>query len=212
MLVEPEELEEKVAEAARTKGEARSPALVKRYQRLVGALLFKSVVTGPDIAWAVAMLSRAMAWPTEALMGEAFRCLSYVVQHKSLPIKFSRDTYFSARTGTRKSLGIHGESGLCCVPQITRSGVDLNTQLIRSVRYAFLYQKRWFLDGPGNDVMSGIAGGSIAQVRAALTPSKYTVAKHLLVTSIVLLAIAAAFYQRTLTTERTSVTSSTQNI
>ena len=51
---------------------ARSPALVKRYQRLVGALLFKSVVTGPDIAWAVAMLSRAMAWPTEALMADFF--------------------------------------------------------------------------------------------------------------------------------------------
>lgn len=93
---------------------------------------------------------------------------------------------------------------LWCVPQITKSAVDLKTQLIQSVRYAFLYQKRWFLDGPGNQVLSGLAGGSLAQVRAALTPSKTTVAKHLLVTSIVLLAIAAAFYQRTLTTERTS--------
>lgn len=64
------DLENRVIEAKLGRHGQLDPKLTKRYQRLVGALLFKSVVTGPDIAWAVGMLARAMAWPTEALMKE----------------------------------------------------------------------------------------------------------------------------------------------
>ena len=94
------DLENRVIEAKLGRHGQLDPKLTKRYQRLVGALLFKSVVTGPDIAWAVGMLARAMAWPTEALMKEAYHCLNYTIQHKHLPMRFTRDTYFCARTGT----------------------------------------------------------------------------------------------------------------
>lgn len=164
------ELEEKVAEAARTKGEARSPALVKRYQRLVGALLFKSVVTGPDIAWAVAMLSRAMAWPTEALMGEAFRCLSYVVQHKSLPIKFSRDTYFSARTGTtvfRRDADQGGLSGVFAIDDghsdaDYAAGPSVSGWAWRAAGAAFLYGSKRQSETMLCSASSELVAGSVA--------------------------------------------------
>ena len=164
------ELEEKVAEAARTKGEARSPALVKRYQRLVGALLFKSVVTGPDIAWAVAMLSRAMAWPTEALMAEAFRCLSYVVQHKSLPIKFSRDTYFSARTGTtvfRRDADRGGLSGVFAIDDghsdaDYAAGPSVSGWAWRAAGAAFLYGSKRQSETMLCSASSELVAGSVA--------------------------------------------------
>ena len=164
------ELEEKVAEAARTKGEARSPALVKRYQRLVGALLFKSVVTGPDIAWAVAMLSRAMAWPTEALMSEAFRCLSYVVQHKSLPIKFSRDTYFSARTGTtvfRRDADQGGLSGVFAIDDghsdaDYAAGPSVSGWAWRAAGAAFLYGSKRQSETMLCSASSELVAGSVA--------------------------------------------------
>ena len=164
------ELEEKVAEAARTKGEPRSPALVKRYQRLVGALLFKSVVTGPDIAWAVAMLSRAMAWPTEALMGEAYRCLSYVVQHKSLPIKFSRDTYFSARTGTtvfRRDADQGGLSGVFAIDDghsdaDYAAGPSVSGWAWRAAGAAFLYGSKRQSETMLCSASSELVAGSVA--------------------------------------------------
>lgn len=94
------DLERKVLEASSTRDTPCDPKLKKQYQRLVGAMLFKSIVSGPDVAWAASMLARAMSFPTAELLGEAYHCLSYLVQHKHLPMRFTRDSYFSARTGT----------------------------------------------------------------------------------------------------------------
>eukprot|EP00965_Chrysotila_dentata_P156419 5168155-Pleurochrysis_carterae.AAC.1 len=43
---------------------AASPDLVKSYQSLVGALLYCSTQTRPNVAYAVGMLCRAMSCPT----------------------------------------------------------------------------------------------------------------------------------------------------
>lgn len=94
------ELEEHVREAILSKHLPRDAALIEFYQRLVGSMLFASIVTRPDISWAIGMLSRAMAYPTEALKADAIRCLSYLIQTKHLAWTASKSTYFSARTGT----------------------------------------------------------------------------------------------------------------
>ena len=49
------------------------------------------------MSYAAAMLSRAMAYPTEALKAAAIRAINYLVQHKSLCWTASKSTYFSAR-------------------------------------------------------------------------------------------------------------------
>ena len=62
------DLERKVLEAFSTRDTPRDPKLKKQYQRLVGAMLFKSIVSGPDVAWAASMLARAMSFPTAELL------------------------------------------------------------------------------------------------------------------------------------------------
>lgn len=55
----------------------------KDYQSLVGALPYASINTRPDIAYAVSMLCRAMAKPTEELYGSALRviyCLHHLIR------------------------------------------------------------------------------------------------------------------------------------
>ena len=94
------ELEEHVREAILSKDKPRDAGLIAFYQRLVGSMLFAAMVTRPDIAWTIGMLSRAMAYPTEALKADAIRCLNYLSQTKHLTWNASKSTFFSARTAT----------------------------------------------------------------------------------------------------------------
>lgn len=59
-------------------------ALLKKYQSLVGALLYCSTQTRPDVAYAVGMLCRVMSCPTEATFGQAMRVLQYLDRHKDI--------------------------------------------------------------------------------------------------------------------------------
>ena len=108
-----QDLEGHVREALDSKAEARDPALVHWYQRIVGALIWASIVSRPDICWAVGMLSRAMAYPTAALRAGALRCLAYLATTKALCLNYSRSTYFSARSGT--TVGREGDDALGCI-------------------------------------------------------------------------------------------------
>ena len=95
-----QDLEKHVTEAILTKGDPRDADDIKWFQRLVGALLFASIVCRPDISWATAMLSRAMCYPTAALKADAVRVLNYLYQHKSLCLTYSKNKFFSAFSGT----------------------------------------------------------------------------------------------------------------
>eukprot|EP00965_Chrysotila_dentata_P182310 6020422-Pleurochrysis_carterae.AAC.1 len=57
---------------------------------LVGALLYCSTQTRPDVAYAVGMLCRAMSCSTEELMAAAQRVLMYLSHHRSIGLRFSR--------------------------------------------------------------------------------------------------------------------------
>ena len=94
-------LEAIIMEAVRTK-ETRplDTELLGVYRRLLGALLFCSVVSRPDIAYAVGMLSRVMSCPTREALFAAGRVLTYLVQTKGYGLTFSRSHYFSARSGS----------------------------------------------------------------------------------------------------------------
>jgi hypothetical protein len=64
------------------------PKLLKAYQSLVGALLYCSVNTRPDVAYAVGMLCRAMGKPTPALYDAAVRVLFYLAHHRDVGIRY----------------------------------------------------------------------------------------------------------------------------
>ena len=62
-------------------------------------------------------------------MKEAYHCLNYTIQHKHLPMRFTRDTYFCARTGTtvlRKNTGQGGRvAGVYTINrEISNSQID----------------------------------------------------------------------------------------
>ena len=69
-----------------------------RYRRLVGALLFVSTTTRPDITYAVGMLSRCVAYPTTELLREAERVLIYLAQTRRLALTYTQG---SKRSGVR---------------------------------------------------------------------------------------------------------------
>ena len=64
---------------------------LRRYQSLVGALLYCSGNTRPDIALAVGQLCRAMAYPTPELLDAAMRVLYYLGRHRSIGLTYTPD-------------------------------------------------------------------------------------------------------------------------
>jgi len=67
------------------------PVIRKRYQQLVGAILYASTQTRPDIAYATGMLSRALHKPTPALLEAAERVLIYLHLHADIGLTYEPD-------------------------------------------------------------------------------------------------------------------------
>ena len=65
-----------------------NPELLRRYQSIVGSLLYAAINTRPDIAYAVGMLCRAMSKPTEDLFSSALRVLAYLFRHRFVGLRF----------------------------------------------------------------------------------------------------------------------------
>eukprot|EP00965_Chrysotila_dentata_P135259 4472436-Pleurochrysis_carterae.AAC.1 len=80
-----------VEAALASKPDRAIPAdLLSSYQSLVGALLYCSTQTRPDVAFAVGMLCRAMSCPTPELLEAARRVLMYLSHHRSIGLRFER--------------------------------------------------------------------------------------------------------------------------
>ena len=62
--------------------------LLKKYQSIVGALLYCATNTRPDVAYTVGMLCRAMGKPTPELLGAAERCLRYLGRTCDIGLRF----------------------------------------------------------------------------------------------------------------------------
>ena len=71
--------------------DSRDPGVVKNYQSLVGALLYASTNTRPDIAYSVGMLCRVMAKPTPELQEAALRVLGYLYRTKHIGLRYRAD-------------------------------------------------------------------------------------------------------------------------
>jgi hypothetical protein len=69
-----------------------APDDVRRFQSLVGSLLYAAMNTRPDIAYATGMLGRAMSCPTPELFDEAHRVLAYLHRTRDLGLRFSSST------------------------------------------------------------------------------------------------------------------------
>ena len=63
-------------------------SLLKRYQSIVGALLYCSGNTRPDVAFAVSMLCRAMSKPSPELLEDAYRVLGYLYRTRHLGLRY----------------------------------------------------------------------------------------------------------------------------
>eukprot|EP00965_Chrysotila_dentata_P222800 6193190-Pleurochrysis_carterae.AAC.1 len=86
-----ESLPKLVEQALLSKPErAIDPKLLSVYQSLVGALLYCSTHTRPDVAYAVGMLCRAMSCPTDELLAAAQRVLMYLSHHRAVGLRFSK--------------------------------------------------------------------------------------------------------------------------
>jgi len=64
---------------------------LRRYQSLVGALLYCSGNTRPDVAFAVGMLCRAMSKPTPELFQDGLRVLSYLHRTRHIGLRYQSD-------------------------------------------------------------------------------------------------------------------------
>jgi len=69
----------------------RNPELTRRYQSLVGALLYAATNTRPDVAYSVGMLCRCMARPTDQLLGDALRVLGYLYRTRTIGLRYEAD-------------------------------------------------------------------------------------------------------------------------
>ena len=58
--------------------------LLRKYQSLVGGLLYAATNTRPDIAFSVGLLCRAMSKPTPELFNAALRVLGYLYRHRHI--------------------------------------------------------------------------------------------------------------------------------
>ncbi len=68
--------------------ESIDPKLRVRFQSLVGALLYCSVNTRPDVAYAVGMLCRVLAYPNDDLYARAERVLFYLYRHRHVGLTY----------------------------------------------------------------------------------------------------------------------------
>ena len=68
--------------------------LLRRYQSLVGALLYCSGNTRPDVAFAVGMLCRAMSKPTKELFRDGLRVLSYLHRTRHIGLRYEANAKF----------------------------------------------------------------------------------------------------------------------
>ena len=64
------------------------PVLLRRYQSLMGGLLYAATNTRPDIAYPVGLLCRAMSKPTTDLFDAALRVLGYLNRHKHIGLSY----------------------------------------------------------------------------------------------------------------------------
>ena len=71
----------------------------KRYQSVVGALLYLVTTFCPDVAYAVGMLTRCMAWPTDELCLRTERVLIYLHHTSDLGLTYSAGASTATNSG-----------------------------------------------------------------------------------------------------------------
>ena len=87
-----QELPKMVREAAEKKDSTHSHDEVgERFRHIVAAILYAASMARPDVAYAIGMLSRCMAYPDVQLLHEAERVLIYLYEHRHLKLTYTVD-------------------------------------------------------------------------------------------------------------------------
>ena len=89
------------------------PALLKKYQSLIGALMYCATQTRPDVAYSVGMLARAMGKPTPELYQQALRVLYYLEHHKHVGLRYQPDSAPMSGMSDSDWAVKHSTSGMC---------------------------------------------------------------------------------------------------
>ena len=89
VLPHTQELERNVTDALSQDDAIVDSELRRKYQSLVGALLYCTTNTRPDIAFAVGMLCRAMSKPTHVLYSDAVLVLQYLQRTEEIGLRFA---------------------------------------------------------------------------------------------------------------------------
>ena len=78
-----------VADGLAQSNDAVDPLLRKKYQSIVGALLYCATNTRPDVAYAVGYLCRAMNKPTDTLYADAEQVLRYLQRTEDIGLRYA---------------------------------------------------------------------------------------------------------------------------
>ena len=77
-----------LVDAALSSETAPDTASIRQYQALIGSLLYCATHTRPDVAYAVALLCRAMSRPSPDLTQAARRVIYYLYRHRNLALRY----------------------------------------------------------------------------------------------------------------------------
>jgi hypothetical protein len=69
-----------------------SPTMTQQYQELVGSIIYPSVTARPDIAWIASKLSQYSQNPSQDLIDEARRVITYLNATRYLSLRYSAST------------------------------------------------------------------------------------------------------------------------
>ena len=116
-------IEDQVRQATllREQGNVVDPALLTKYQSLVGALLYCAVNTRPDVAYGCGMLCRCMCCPTPDLMDAALRVLGYLHRHREIGLRYApvsddcvgySDSNWDVKRSTSGAVFIFGQAAI----------------------------------------------------------------------------------------------------
>ena len=167
--------------------------MLKRYQSLVGALLYCATNTRPDIAFAVGMLCRAMSCPTPCLLEAAERVLAYLIRNKHIGLRYSAsehplygmtDSDWATRHSTSGWVFMLSSAAISWgskrQPSIALSSCEAEIIAASEASKEALYLKRFAKElGVTDDAPLALYGDNQGSIDLAYNPEHHARTKHI---------------------------------
>jgi hypothetical protein len=184
----------RVAIAAKESGATVDEELQRRYQSIIGSLLYCATNSRPDIAFAVGYLGRAMSCPTPELYDVALRVLRYLRAHRTIGLRYAgghsrplqgmSDASWAVRHSTSGSVFLFGEAAITWSskkqPSVALSSCEAEIMAASEATKEAVYL-RAFLDelGEGDAAATRLAVDNKAAIDLAYNPEHHQKTKHI---------------------------------